>query len=244
MQTQQLILNNILETAKQHIAKQGTFKAVFDLDSTLFDVNPRIRKILNDFGYDNAVQSRYPEAARVLQNVNDLKKTYKLKDQIIHMGLPRQPEEFYFLLMEFWKKHFFGNDYLKYDEPYEGAIEFVKEIHDLGAKVIYLTGRDVVRMGTGTEAQILQWNLPLGDRAWLGMKPSKEMDDALFKLEYLQKLPREGVEIWFFENEPANIELVLKDATHVKVIYFDSYHSETAEPPGAHIPRIISFSKK
>lgn len=243
MKNQSLILNNVLETAKRHIEKKGTFKAIFDLDSTLFDVNPRIQKILNDFGNDNAVQAQYPEAARILSSVTDLKKTYKLKDQIIHIGLHQQPADFYSKLLAFWKQHFFGNEYLKYDQPYEGAIEFVKEIYSLGAKVIYLTGRDVVRMGAGTEAQILQWDLPLNNRAWLGMKPNKDMDDALFKLEYLQKLPRDGVDIWFFENEPANIELVLKDAQHVKIIYFDSYHSETAEPPGEHIPRIKSFKK-
>lgn len=241
MKNQNQILNKVLKAAGACIANGGTFKAIFDLDSTLFDVNPRIHKILHDFGSDVAVQKHFPEAAQILSKNFQLKQTYKLKEQVIHLGLHTQKAEFYPLLLEYWKTHFFSNEYLKYDAPYEGAIEFVQEIYNLGATVYYLTGRDVARMGIGTEEQLNQWNLPLGSRAHLALKPDKEMDDAEFKRDFLLKLPREKVEVWFFENEPANIELVLHEVNHVKVVYFESVHSEKAEPPGEHIPRIKNF---
>jgi hypothetical protein len=132
---------------------------------------------------------------------------------------------------------------LKYDGPYEGAIAFVSELYQLGATIIYLTGRDVARMGRGTEESLAQWNFPLGKRVHLALKPDKEMDDAEFKRDYLMSLPRENSEIWFYENEPVNIELVLREVNHVRVVYFDSVHMEKAEPPGPHIPRIRDFRR-
>jgi hypothetical protein len=122
-------------------------------------------------------------------------------------------------------------------------VEFVQELHQLGSQIIYLTGRDVARMGRGTEESLQQWKFPLGHGVHMGLKPHKEMNDAEFKRDYLMALPRERSEIWFFENEPVNIDLVLREVNHVRVVYFESVHMEMAEPPGDHIPRIRDFRK-
>ncbi|GAH00209.1 unnamed protein product, partial [marine sediment metagenome] len=53
--------------------------------------------------------------------------------------------EFALLLKEMidsWRKKFFNGEYLKYDEPVPGSVEFVNELSDSGALIIYLTGRD------------------------------------------------------------------------------------------------------
>lgn len=244
MSNQSHILNSILKTAQNVIGQGGVFKAVFDLDSTLFDVTPRAQKILHDFASDAAMRLRFPEATQILLSGKPLQPTYQLKNQLIHLGLHTQPHEFYPLIFDFWKKHFFGNDYLPHDVPYEGAIDYVKEIHQIGANVIYLTGRDVHRMGTGTESQLQQWKLPLGERARLALKPHKDMEDAEFKRDFLLTLPKDNVEIWFFENEPVNVHLVMQDAQHVKIVFFESVHSEKAEPPSPEkVPYIRSFSR-
>jgi hypothetical protein len=67
------------------------------------------------------------------------------------------------------------------------------------------------------------------------------MDDALFKEDWFKALDRNSFqEIWFFENEPANIHLVMNSSPHVNIIYFDSTHSRRAEPP-ENIPAIMHF---
>jgi hypothetical protein len=242
-QVNQDILDQTLDAARSQLDRGGIFTAVFDLDSTLFEVQPRVLRILHEFAADNAMRSLYPEACMILERAQTLKNTYKLKEQLLELGLNNQVREFYPTIFQYWQTRFFDHDYLKYDVPYEGAIAFVSELYQLGATIIYLTGRDVARMGRGTEESLAQWNFPLGKRVHLALKPDKEMDDAEFKRDYLMSLPRENSEIWFYENEPVNIELVLREVNHVRVVYFDSVHMEKAEPPGPHIPRIRDFRR-
>ncbi len=242
-QVNQDILDKTIDAAKSHLANGGKFTAVFDLDSTLFEVQPRVLNILHEFAANNAMRAIYPDACEVLSKTTTLKNTYKLKEQLIALGLENQVPEFYPTIFHFWQSRFFDHDYLKHDVPYEGAVEFVNELYALGATIIYLTGRDVARMGRGTEESLAQWNFPLGERVHVALKPQKEMDDAEFKRDYLMGLPRENCEIWFYENEPVNIELVLREVNHVRVVYFDSVHMEKAEPPDLSIPRIRHFRR-
>lgn len=243
MKQQSNILEHVLNKAKQHIQAGAVFNGVFDLDSTLFDVHPRVLQILNDFATDNAMRSRFPETAQILSKISTLKHTYKFKDILISLGLLNQSEEFYKTIYDFWNTRFFSNDYLKYDVPYEGAIDFVNDLYKTGAHITYLTGRDIPRMGLGTEEVLNFWKFPIGPRTHMALKPDKNIEDAIFKRDYLMALPRENTEIWFFENEPVNIDLVLREVNHVNVVYFESVHKEKAEPPGDHIPRIKSFSR-
>ena len=45
----QPVLNNIIERARAAKATGAPFKAIFDLDSTIFDISPRITKIFHAF---------------------------------------------------------------------------------------------------------------------------------------------------------------------------------------------------
>ena len=55
---------------------------------------------------------------------------------------------------KFWAKRFFTSEYLKFDRPYPGAVEFTKKFMKWAHEVVYLTGRDEPGMGKGTRRPI------------------------------------------------------------------------------------------
>jgi len=236
-------LNRILQEMQNDLAGKEKVRAVFDLDSTLFNVAPRFSRIIKDFCKDSGMLQKYPQAIARLELAEVTTHPYYLKEFMNKIGLTDQPKEFYKEVFEYWRERFFRDDYVIFDEPEKGAVEFVNRMLELGAHVIYLTGRDEPRMKLGTIESLKKWNFPLEpDRADLVLKPLKEMDDAEFKRDHFKIFP-EDEKIWFFENEPVNIHLVLKDCPHVKIIYFDSVHSGKAPAPEG-LPTIQHFLLK
>src|SRR5690606_29410904 len=103
----------------------------------------------------------------------------------------------------FWFERFFTSEYLQFDHPYSGAPEFVQKLVDLGAQVVYLTGRDEPNMGEGTRKNLIRdrfpWNV---SNTHLMMKPSFEMPDLEYKQSAAGFLRENGVLVASFENEP------------------------------------------
>lgn len=215
--------------------------AVFDLDSTLFDVGPRLEKILSDFAADPDYQKKFPEQVKHFKNLKIHRRDWGVRDTLIRAGLDSHHPEFQEALKEFWRKTFFSNDYLNYDIPYAGAIEYVQSLDQAGCDIAYLTGRDVERMGEGTQNVLKKWDLPLHEQAQLVLKPHRTMDDAHFKKDWFHQLPdKKYTKIWFFENEPVNIRLIQGTDLNIEMIFFDSTHSGQAAVP-ENIPAIMHF---
>lgn len=223
------VLNTILSHAEK-FKENGQLVAIFDLDSTLFNVSPRTQRILQDFSQDSYYKTKYPKS--LLENLSKVQ--VKTQDWGIKEALVRSkieaPLEFFESLRDYWFEHFFSNSYLFHDEPYPGAIEFVKNLHKKGARVVYLTGRDQHRMGEGTEKVLKHWKLPLDDYNKLILKPQKGMSDSIYKLEAVDELSKQHPETWAFENEPVNINFIAKQLPHVNVVFFESTHSRRQEP--------------
>ena len=215
---------------------------VFDLDSTLFDVSPRIQKILHDFSRLENFARLYPESCAILRTIEAKRNDWGFKDALIRSGLDHHSIEFHAALREFWKVNFFGNEYLQYDVPYDGAVEYVQAIAQAGAEISYLTGRDVARMELGTIKELQDWSFPLNDvTAKLELKPNKDLDDAQFKSDYfLTSKLKNYDKIFFFENEPVNIELIRLRHPEVQVVFFDSTHSGLSISPND-LPTIIHY---
>lgn len=233
-------LNHILKDIDKEIEKGSLTRAVFDLDSTLFNVAPRFSKIIQEFCSDDSMKTKYAKAIGILSQVQITHHPYYLKDFMSDIGLDKETQEFYKEIFEYWKSRFFHDHYVVYDEPEIGAVEFVQELYRRGVHIIYLTGRDEPRMKIGTLESLKKWDFPVDqDRAELVLKPYKELDDAEFKRDHFRIFPP-NESIWFFENEPVNIHLVLKDCPNVKIIYFDSVHSGKAPAPEG-LPTITHF---
>lgn len=215
---------------------------VFDLDSTLFDVSPRLKKVLHRFAEVPEHQSQFPEACEILKKVETYRTDWGVKNAVVRAGLDQHHPDFHDALKAFWLKSFFSNEYLEFDIPYEGAVEFVKDLEKLGTEIVYLTGRDVARLGKGSREVLLKWGFPLDDQKHkLVLKPEKGMDDAQFKSDWFALLPADHyARVWFFENEPVNVNLVRLRHQRVEIVFFDSTHSGKEEVP-SELPRVINF---
>lgn len=238
------ILNEVLTQSKLYRDNGITPKVYFDLDSTLFDVKPRFKKIMIEFGALETTVTRFPVAAKILTAIEQVAESYHFQDHIKFWGLQEHSHEFHKELFHFWSFRFFHSDYLVADKPYEGAVEYVTELHQLGAEIIYLTGRDTERMLKGSIESLKKWKFPIDTNGVkLILKPYKEMDDAEFKRDHFNSLNAKNTPVWFFENEPHNIHLILRDCPHVKIIFFDSVHSGKSHPP-AKLPTIRNFTER
>lgn len=235
------VLQKILTESKHTLEEGKTVKAYFDLDSTLFDVTPRVQKILEVFCDDDSMRLKYPKAIDILKTVQLDTHPYYIKDLMHKIGLQNEEPHFYKEIFQFWKARFFHDDFVIYDRPEQGAVDFVNELHELGVHIIYLTGRDVARMQKGTIESLKKASFPLDKpRSQLILKPHQDLEDASFKAEKFEHENKKN-QIWFFENEPVNINLVLEKHPHVDVVYFDSVHSMKAPEPPLEIPRIKHF---
>jgi hypothetical protein len=147
-------------------------------------------------------------------------------------GLPTTGP-FFHALHSYWADGFFANDYLHHDEPLPGAVSFVQELHQLGAGIMYLTGRDVPRMWKGTAASLKQHGFPIDlPGVELVLKPDQALDDARFKVEIVRSAEERYERIWLFENEPVNLNLMSRECPEVGLVFIDSTHSgrENVDP--------------
>lgn len=235
-------LVNILNVATQAQAQAEKCLAVFDLDSTLFDVTPRIKKILHNFVNEPEFLNRFPANCEALAEAEVLRTDWGIRDALTRAGLDGHNPDFHDAIKAYWKKYFFSNEFLEYDTIYDGAVEFVKALYDREVDIVYLTGRDVPRQGPGTEKVLRKWDFPLDPiHARMVLKSREKLDDAKFKSDFFAAIPDGKYQnIWLFENEPTNIRLVRMEHSHVEVVFFDSTHSGQHEPP-VDLPKIMHY---
>lgn len=243
MTSPQTVLRRILREL-ENLQNQGQKSlVVFDLDSTLFDVSPRLERILMDFAALPENQGRFPEQVEKFKHIKTLRSDWGIQGALIRAGLDGHHPEFQAAVRDFWRKNFFSSHYLQYDIPYDGAMDYVKAVHKIGAQIAYLTGRDTERMGTGSIEVLKQWDFPLIlGLADLVLKPHKSLDDAEFKTNWFREAQQEGGygKIFFFENEPVNIHHLKKHGPPVEIIFMETTHSGEAVPP-EDIPRIMNY---
>ncbi len=225
------LLERILHEAWEFSQAKRPFLAVFDLDSTLFDLTLRVSSIVDEFALDPASVARFPRECEALKKVQILSTDWGLDEPLSRIGITKATSpDFMHALHECWAAGFFSNDFLIYDEPLPGAVEYVQELHQLGAHIMYLTGRDIPRMEVGTAKSLRDRGFPMdAETVQMILKPVAELDDAHFKLEVLQKAEETYERIWLFENEPVNLNLVAKHCPEIGLVFIDSVHSGREE---------------
>ena len=218
---------------------------VFDLDSTLFDVSKRSFEILREW----LTHSETTSFKETHQHFSDLKPHelgYALEDVWTLKKVPFDQAPFDRHLKhakQFWRKRFFSNEYVKHDEPTEGAIAFVKKLYEMGAQIVYLTGRDVPLMSFGTFDQLKQHGLPIEmDRTRLILKPKRHLDDLEFKSQAAKTIQEWGVVVASFENEPKNlIAMANTFGPETLNVFIETVSSDHPAPRGKNIYRINNF---
>lgn len=235
------MLEDVLAHIQKIFAKGSKCLVVFDLDSTLFDVSPRLERILFDFAAEPEFQKLFPEQIALFKDISTLRSDWGITGALERIGLDGRHPEFQKAIMDYWHQCFFSNHYLQYDLPMEGAVDFVNTVFQAGAEIAYLTGRDVQRMGVGSELVLKKWGLPLNESSHLVLKPIKSMDDAEFKTDWFIQVRNKGYEkIYFFDNEPVILHLMAQKCPEVECIFIDSTHSGKAHPPD-NLPRLLNF---
>lgn len=216
-------------------AENSRTVCVFDLDSTLFNVSHRTQRILNEFA-----ELHKPE----LKKVEILHTDWGLKESLFRAGYTMDENpDLHHKLRDFWVERFFSNEYLHYDVPYLGAVAFVQRLQQSGCEIHFLTGRDTFRMGTGTIDVLKKWGFPVTTTN-VHLKPNRELDDHHFKLDWmlkrfpLQHYPPLVAPIFFFENEPVNINALGVIRPDIHIIYLETTNSrqETVNVPVTRVP--------
>lgn len=241
--TQAQILQNIVDRSKKVLTSGMPVLAVFDLDSTLFDVSPRIQKIIHDFADHSPELATDPATKDLLKAARTINTDWGMRGALERAGLNHTDNTTLTdAIRKFWKEKFFSSEYLKYDTPFEGAIDYVNTLFNLGVEIVYLTGREEVKMKPGTLEGLRLHGFPYDPpRASLAMRPSHQTEDELFKNDWFIKAPKHRFEvIWFFENEPLNIDAIRKSHPEVETVFVDSTHSGKATKP-VDLPVIFDF---
>ena len=245
------VLDQILKDAHRALLSEETFLAIFDLDSTLFDLTRRIQEIHIAFANDPKWKAKYPRECAALAKVMVSPRDWAIREGLERAGMfEKDMPEFYHDIHKHWVKCFFSNDYLHMDEPLPGAVEFVRALEAEGAQIMYLTGRDIARMEMGTADSLRHWNFPMDEEhVELVLKPHYDIDDAEFKSAVISDATDEFDHIWLFENEPVNLNLIQQTSPSVHLVFIDTTHSGREQVPSelARIPHfevdLIAFKK-
>ncbi len=224
-------LQKAIELTKKN---QPNVAIVFDLDSTLFCMKYRTQAIINDYIQQDSfvAQSSLREK---MQSIEVTKKDWSIEEILKRYDLDKN-EQLLKRLAVFWRKTFFTNDYLHYDQPYSGSIPFVKHLNDLGGIIFYLTARNLQNMEEGTLSTLKKYNCPLKTKEHLILKSNREQSDAEYKTEELKKLSQQFKTILFFENEPVILNLVNQTLKDIHLFWMNSTHSGKANPPKIALP--------
>jgi beta-phosphoglucomutase-like phosphatase (HAD superfamily) len=232
---QQASLRAVLRRCRTERA-HSTPVVVFDLDGTIMDNRPRTVAILRDFAA--MCRDRDPELAESLQKARTVDLSYLLTDSLEALGAHRT--SLVAEMQAFWRDRFFADRHLVHDVAVPGSVEFVRACYDAGALLVYLTGRDLPLMGTGTFQSLRDLGFPIGIAGTeLVLKPDAAMPDEAFKRLAAPTLARVGHVIAAFDNEPANCNVMLAHYPDAHVVFVDTQHMPGAPSldGGVHVVR-------
>lgn len=234
----------VLRRVYQRVSESSHPVVLLDLDSTLYEVGPRTHQILQEWVSFNRAEHPLEIQNAVLQ-MKEEQVGYSISDIFSALNLAFHEPSVKKALesaQHFWFERFFTSAYLTYDRPYPGAAQFTRQLDQLGAEIVYLTGRDEPNMGDGTRANLVRdgfaWS---GERTRLLMKSAFHLEDVAHKREAANSVQKYGTLVASFENEPHNL-IALRDifpeAMHV---FMDTVCSLKTAQPSEGLYRISRF---
>ncbi len=211
---------------------------VLDIDSSLVLTHKRNEAILRHFA--QSLLHKNPEMSEVLAKTECLPMEYGYFAALKRI-LPNIGKEDEAHLHAYWKEHFFSNDFLHYDIPHEGALEFVKLLDERQLPFVYLTGRPSNLMRPGTLHVMNNLGFPITDKI-LHMKPDHTHVDEGYKGDILKDIIKGHDEVVFIDNEPRVLNLIDKLYPNVHLVFVDTCHSPNVTAPASAL-KIKNFSE-
>lgn len=216
----------IIEQIREQVIRESVGDelpiVVFDVDGTVFDNRYRTTAILRDFVRKDTDFST--EAADTILSLEPGHVRYYMVDTLKDVGV----NDLFFIegASQYWSGNFFTNNYLDRDEPIPGAVEYVNSLHEAGAMIVYLTGRDQPNMLEGTVAHMREVGFPIGiDRTILIMKPVPYSPSYPFKRTAYQTIDKMGRVVAVFDNEPSYANEVKKHWPWAQIVLLRTPHS-------------------
>ncbi|MAC28294.1 MAG: hypothetical protein CMH59_17750 [Myxococcales bacterium] len=177
---------------------------VFGVDGALYDSRPRTLQILLEYAED--VEAEDPELAEALGALTIDHVHYLLSDTLRECGVTHA--EIVRDVTSYWRERFHTDDYAVLDEPNMGAVDYVRAVHEAGAGVVYVSGRDVPGMLLGTVASLRDQGFPVADVAVeLVLKPDATLGTEAFKRSTLPRLAHRGEGVAVFDDQTSSCEL-------------------------------------
>ncbi len=223
------ILAQVVDLVKNADTKNGKTVVIFDLDDTVFDNRHRTLAILRDFAKLPTTQSEHPDVAKRLLAANLEQMHYDYQNSLREVGI--SDPKIVDAIKTWWTEKYFSNAYCLVDQPMAGSIAYVRSLYDLGAHIVYLTGRNEPNMKKGTLESMRKLGFPMGKRTTLILKPRFEMDDLIYKKGAFEQIRKLGQVIASFENEPRNLNAMGEAFPKSVLVFIDSQHSSAPDVP-------------
>jgi hypothetical protein len=238
-------VSNLKSSLGPSAAKHAHPLVLLDLDSTLYEVGPRTHQILREW-LESPESAEFSHVRTVLRRLEAEHIGYSLVDTFEAVGLEVEEHEEVRRAersaKKFWGARFFTSEYLAYDEVYPGAAAFARELHKLGAELVYLTGRDEPGMGEGTRNRLIKDGFPFNTPGThLLCKKSFELDDLEHKQAASTYIRAHGTLIASFENEPPNVVALYEIFPEAMHVFVDTVCSDRPSLPRGDLYRIKGF---
>ncbi|MEZ4754070.1 MAG: HAD family hydrolase [Bdellovibrionota bacterium] len=193
---------------------------VVDLDGTVYDVRPRTLAIIQRWAIANRDNKRVSFTCDRLKALTTSQIQYRLTETLSGLSnlldtSPRKLAAITKSIDTLWSKRFFSDWGVLRDKPYPTACKFISRLYELGATIVYLTGRHEKRDGStkygmvaSTKYNLKTHDFPFDDkdpRTQLFFKENWEDQDAEFKDKIAERLNLIGVVAAIMENEPSNV---------------------------------------
>ena len=232
------LFHQLLERIERQAESHHDPLVVLDLDGTLYNGNPRTLRILQEFAHQHA--RRYPELAREIDRLSVADLAYRVRDTLTGAGV-RDPGAIA-AVEAFWFERFFTNEYVVYDLPTPGAVEFVRAIHAAGAVPTYLTGRDAPNMLMGTVRSLQRDGFPVGTvDTRLVLKDAFETPDEPYKRSIIKHLQATGEVVGVFDNEPGLCNLFREAFPEAVVVWLDTVCAPGSPPLAEGVATLTDF---
>ena len=225
-------LSELLRRIHNHQGQKPV--VVFDLDSTLFCTGTRTLIIFDEFARD------MPHVRLFVRKMNPLAMQWDKSIEMKNVGF--DDEELYQQFEKYWQDRFFRNEYVVYDIPMPGAADYVWQVHNADALVIYLTGRDEPGMGKGTRESLAKYGFPTeDDGANLILKQNFDQSDEAFKQGAIDTIRAAGPVLGGFDNHPGLINILHRSFPDALMVHVDTIFPQDAPPLEPDIPQIDGF---
>jgi hypothetical protein len=233
-------LQTVLDRVEQVTAQRQQAIVIMDLDDTLINTRERNLRIIQDFVRLPEIAPSYPEESEKALQLQAGNIRYLLGDTLKNAGITNA--DFIKKASDYWLANFFTNNYCAHDKQIPGAARYLYKLIQAGAKIVYLTGRDTPRMGSGTAENLQRNFFPTAPtQALLMMKPDAKIDDLQFKKDSFAQIANMGEVVGVFENEPANLNAMMDAFPEAMGIFLDTIHSPKPDVPKQNATWVLNF---